>query len=203
MDCIDDFRITIKEINILIGYAKRNSIKIEKYRLFNKSAIILLCSKFEFFLENFMEEFLDDVISKNDNHSLPESIKEHLTDVVLENINSQTNIKKKTPFLSQLISLYSSEKTNAKKLGIVPNAKFKMGKHGEKEVKSLFIRFGFSDFINQSDLIPFFTSFNSLLAIRNNIVHEDATPSLTHNDVCKFLDDITFFVNLVDSTFLY
>lgn len=62
------------------------------------------------------------------------------------------------------------------------------------EIERLLKTFGFKEFVTVDLIKTFFVRFNSLNAIRNNIVHEDATPSLTHQDVKDYLDAVIDFI---------
>ena len=83
------------------------------------------------------------------------------------------------------------------------NAKFNYGKHGQKEIEKLLTTFGFSKFTKEESTISFMKKFNSLNAIRNNIIHEDATPSLTNKDVENHFKNISNFISrkIFDSNF--
>lgn len=56
MDSIDNFRNSLSEFDILIDYARRNISKVDKYQLFIKLSVVLLSTKLEVFIEDFVEE---------------------------------------------------------------------------------------------------------------------------------------------------
>lgn len=56
MESIDNIRISLSEIDVLLDYASQNIGTISKYQLFNKVSIVLLSTKFEVFIEEFLEE---------------------------------------------------------------------------------------------------------------------------------------------------
>ncbi len=79
--------------------------------------------------------------------------------------------------------------------------KFDYGTHGEKEIKRLFCLIGIEDIFIQAEASDDINSaridirgkINSMTHIRNNIIHEDATPSLTHVEIKDFLSVIRGF----------
>ena len=71
MDTIDHIRVSLSEIDILLDYASRNSANIHKYQLFNKVSIVLLSTKFEVFLEDFIDEHSTRMLNGHTNATLP------------------------------------------------------------------------------------------------------------------------------------
>ena len=53
------------------------------------------------------------------------------------------------------------------------------------------------DFVAKTEVIMILKGLDSLIAIRNNIIHQDATPSLTHNDIKQHKNKIIRFVELL------
>ena len=193
-----EFDDAINEIRLLINYSKRNKNDRSRYAAFNKASIILLCAKFEAFIESFLEEYCFLHLNNSSNHNLDLDISEHITDILLENlIELKSNkIKRKQP-LKILTELYGEKEIkpcNSYKI----NAKFKYGKHGQNEVERLLNTFGFKTYSQSQEVQLFLSKFNSLNNIRNNIIHEDATPSLTHQDVENYLSDIELFISNLD-----
>lgn len=184
-NAISDFDSAITEVDILIRYASRNLKSIDKYATFNKSALILLCSKFEAFIEEYLEEYAYECCQKCNNKNIDSVLFNHLLDVQLNQLEKvKHNKTKRLPFL-QNISLLVETKKNLLN-GFEVDSKFSFGKHGQKELTKLLMKFGFESFNNQKIDEEFYKKFNSLFNIRNNIIHEDATPSLTHKDVKDF-----------------
>jgi len=195
---VDFFDETTKEIELLIRYAKRNKNDFLRFSTFNKSAIVLLCSKFEAFLENFLEEYSFLHLTHSNNKTLDRNIYEHLIDNLIDTIEISKNKKiKRKPHIENLSLLCGTEEINDL-LSYKINAKFKYGKHGQKEIEKLMSNFGFSRLIKTESSIKFLRKFNSLNAIRNNIIHEDATPSLTTNDVELHYKNIADFIKELD-----
>ena len=178
-----DFQETMDEVQILINYAKRNTKNIARYSTFNKSAIVLLCSKFESFLENFLEEFAFRHANISDGIRMDTQILEHYTNVIIDELTKITLKEKRKPLIEKMVTLHNNEPCDLTEYQI--NAKFNYGKHGQKEIQRLILSFGFEEFIQQVNPI-FFNQFNSMNHIRNNIIHGDATPGLTHQDVLSY-----------------
>lgn len=195
----DFFDDTKNEIELLINYAKRNKNNLLRFSTFNKSAIVLLCSKFEAFLENFLEEYVYLHMNKSNNKTLENSIYEHLIDNIIESLEVTKSKKLKRKPHIQNLSLLCGEAEITDFSNFKVNARFNYGKHGQKEIEKLLTTFGFSKFIKEDDSQSFLKKFNSLNAIRNNIIHEDATPSLTSKDVENHFKNISKFIGDLDN----
>jgi len=194
----DFFDDTKDEIELLINYAKRNRKNLLRFSTFNKSAIVLLCSKFEAFLENFLEEYVFLHTSNSNNKNLDNNIYDHLIDNLIESIEITKNKKvKRKPHIENLSALCGGDEiSNLNDFKV--NAKFNYGRHGQKEIEKLLTTFGFSKFVKNEESLGFLKKFNSLNAIRNNIIHEDATPSLTSKDVENHFESISNFIKQLD-----
>lgn len=190
----DFFDETKNEIELLLNYSKRNKKNLLKFSTFNKSAIVLLCSKFEAFLENFLEEYVYLHMSKSNNKTLDSNIYEHLIDNLIESLETTKTKRVKRKTHIENISLLCGANEISDLTNFKVNAKFNYGKHGQKEIEKLLTTFGFSRFTKEKSTISFMKKFNSLNAIRNNIIHEDATPSLTNKDVENHFKNISDFI---------
>lgn len=197
LEAVENFNDAIKEIKLLLDYSKRNQKDLHKYATFNKAALVLLCAKFESFIENFLEEYAYEHIRNSNNVTLLREIYEHIVDNILDNIAStQNNLTKRKNHIKELVIL-CNEVTISTLEDFKVNPKFRGGKHGQKEVERLLKKFGFAQLLEEDIMQNFFNKFNSLNSIRNNIVHEDATPSLTHKDVQEYLSIIQKFVERI------
>ena len=192
-----EFDEAIREIHILIDSAIENETITSKYATFNKAAIVLLCGKFESFLETFLEEYGYIHLTRSSNKTLPQAISNHIVDNIINRLEYYKNNKlKRAPFISELVMLCGDEEVSCSDFRI--DSSFNYGKHGQKEVIRLLNCFGFEQFVNTVETTDFFSRFNSLNNIRNNILHQDSTPSLTHVDVNDFLNSISEFVLKID-----
>lgn len=197
----DEFHEAIKEIQLLINYSKRNQRDALKYKAFNKAATVLLCAKFESFIENFLEEYAYELICNSTNKTLCKELFEYIIDDIIKYLeDTKNNKEKRKQHINKLVDLCSSnEIENLDFYRQHINSKLKMGKHGQKEIERLLTNFGFGEIIGTPTIVDFFRQFNSLNSIRNNIIHEDATPSLTHTDVQNYLYIVNSFVRQIQS----
>ena len=192
-ESVNDFNEAIKEIHILIENANLSISDNLKYRTFNKSSIVLLCGKFESFIEGFLEEFGFYILNNFSNKQLETYIKEHLIDVLIKDLdNKKNNPIKREEVLMKFVKILGNDEVLCNEFEI--NSKFSYGKHGQSEVIKLLKKFGFNEFANSDENKIFYEKFNSLNNIRNNILHQDSTPSLTHQDVEKYLAVLEMFI---------
>jgi len=199
LDATTEFAEASLEITVLIDYARRNKKEIHKYQAFNKAALVLLCAKFEAFLEAFLAEYCYAHMELSSNKNLDENIYDHLVSHLLEVLEPTKNNKRKRKEAIDNLALLCGDVEIKPCTGFEVNARFKYGKHGEKEVVRLLDTFGLKSVLDDACLTDFFRKFNSLNSIRNNIIHEDATPSLTHQDTEEFLENIQTFVSCIDN----
>lgn len=185
----------VDEIELLIIYSKKNQGNVLRYSTFNKSALVLLCSKIEAFIESFLDEYAYNQMSILSNKTISRDIFNHIIDQIITDLEcTKGKINKRRVHIDNLVRLCGDEEIfpiNDMKVC----SKLKMGKHGQAELERLLRTFGFSQILPELEVSGFFQKFNSLFSIRNNIIHEDATPSLTHNDVQSYLDVMKFFAN--------
>lgn len=199
MDSIDDFRKRLKEIDILVCYARHNAKDITKYQIFNKVAIILLITKFEVFVESFMDEHSRKVLEQHTNMTFPMSVKGHYIETAIARAYEKKTVDKKEEIIKNLLCLYSSKEEKLLSLiGIRPKLTFSLGKHGQNELEEMFKCHGMERFIKSSEVLPLLEKINSMIAIRNNIIHEDATPSLTHIDVEQYQQALIKLIDLLE-----
>lgn len=193
-ESVSDFKEAIKEIHVLIDNANISIHDNLQYRTFNKSSIVLLCGKFESFLESFLEEFSYYILNNFSNKNLDSFIKEHLIEVLIHELeNKKNNLSKREEVLMKFVKILGEQEVLCNDFEI--NAKFNYGKHGQNEVTKLLKKFGFNDFAESEENKVFYEKFNSLNNIRNNILHQDSTPSLTHQDVTNYLTTLDNFVD--------
>lgn len=198
LSATQDFNSALVEVNILITYATRNTSNINKYATFNKSAIILLCAKFEAFVEEFLEEYAYECCNRTTNKSIDSPLMNHILDCLISNLdNVKNNTARRRPVLNQISSLVESS-TNPMN-GFTVDSKFSFGKHGQRELTKLLTKFGYKTFNETKTTEGFYRLFNSLFNIRNNIIHEDATPTLTHRNVRSYKDLLEKFVEDIDN----
>lgn len=199
LEATEDFYDAINEIQLLIKYAKRNIKDSIKYATFNKASTVLLCAKFEAFIENILEEYAFLHLTNSTNKTICGELQSILIVDLIDKLESvKFSIDKRNPHIESLVQLCGEEECETLN-NFKIKAKFRGGKHGQKEVEKLLRDFGFGHLIEDSLVKMFFIKFNSLYSIRNNIIHEDATPTLTHADVQGYLDNIIFFVDMLNN----
>lgn len=198
MDSIDEFQDRLKEIDSLVRYARRCNKDISEYQMFNKIAIVLMITKFEVFVENFIDEHSRKVLEQHTSKTILDSIRESYVKEIVASAYMNKKIKKKEDIVKNLLCLYGPTENNLLSLmKFRPKLAFNMGKHGQKELESIFICHGMESFIKSREVSHLLESINSLIDIRNNIVHTDATPSLTDVDVIRYKQCLVDFADLL------
>lgn len=194
MDSIDYFTDSLREVDILLEYAKKNTRTPEKYQLFNKSAIILLVTKFEVFIESFFEEHLNRQLRGLTKDTFPEQMRYAYLESAISKMNELGKItNKKDPLAKELSKLYQYSGGNLSSIRMIaPSTNFPNGKHGQKDMNRLFENHGLKVFFTRPDIVSLFSQINSCIGIRNSVIHQDAAPTLTHQDVAKHKATIMF-----------
>lgn len=203
IDSIDAFKERIKEIDILLTYARNNQRTLDKYKLFNKTAVVLLCTHFEVFVESFVAEHVDALRACYKSDTMPQYMKDNYIDDTIKSIKDHAYPSKKTKPLKALFRLHDSKVFD---MSAIPNLKIDMkysfGKHGQEDTARLFCKFGFKDFVDSSSFKEPFRNINSAINIRNNILHEGSAPNLSHNDVVTYKNDFLKFACDLESHLL-
>lgn len=200
MDSIDHLRDSMSEIDIILSYAAHNTSNIKKYQMFNKIAIVLLSTKFEVFIEEFIDEHSMKSISGHTNITFPAALKNAYIDTAVEKTENVKSRGDKNNYLQSLLKLLGNDGVSLSGIGnIRPSIKFNYGKHGQKEIEAMFDRHGMGAFIKTPPSQACLTMLNSLIAIRNNVIHQDASPGLTHQTIKDHKDNVLAFVNLVEA----
>ena len=178
---------------------------------------MLLSGKFENFVELVAEEYIFLVNNLNLRSSLlPETIKlSHTYSIIkqldkeLERSISSDESGTITRLLNEIGQIWVLDAA-FNRLNI--NCKFSYGKHGEKELIKLFLPLGISDVFAEVKVsipdenigneqtqkkVDFKGVFNSVMHMRNNILHQNASPSLTHESVREYKFALQGFANAV------
>lgn len=136
---VDDFKRRLSEIEILITYARNNQRTLDKYKLFNKTAIVLLCSHFEVFVETFIAEHVDVLKSSYNSTTLPQYMKDNYIDDTVKAYKDNPQPSKKQKPLKALFQLHSSSAVSMSSLNdLMLEIKYGFGKHGQGETDKLF-----------------------------------------------------------------
>jgi len=208
--CFDDFQSALLEVELILYYARRNQKNSRKYYTFIKSALILLISKFEAFLENLIVDYIE-LIEKMGlrPEDLPEVLKLHCIDKLIDERfiteirNHRANVLTTIEMMSRLC--FGDDKVES----IDIDTSFDYGKHGENSINKLFSRIGIQDVFESCKIyekretlssdeaidipVNIAADVNALTNIRNNILHGDATPSLTHEQLENYKKHIIMF----------
>ncbi len=197
---LQDFLNTLEEVTILLLAAEDSVADEVKYAVYNKSALLLLSGKFENYIESVAEQYVFIVNQLNlPANRIPDILRLHhalgiLSKVDLHRNNGRADEIKK--IFSEVSSIWITELTfNSLKI----DCKFTYGKHGENELKKLFVPLGIEDvfvrvkvFVPEENLsdgllttreVDFKGVFNSVMGTRNNILHQNASPNLTHTAI--------------------
>jgi|SRR5690348_1656052 len=176
-----------------------------------KSSVLLLMTKVESFLESILEEcryFLEQCDLKTSvlpNEMIVAILQSTFDDSLIAkvrsgNIQALERLKHLSPFLS-----------GSRSVNLPIEIKFSYGRHGENEVRKIFKKMGVADIFHSVGLLESakasdndFSSvitadINSLTAIRNNIIHSDASPAFTVEQVEGFVGRFSTFALLVVS----
>jgi hypothetical protein len=201
-EILTDFLHTLKEVDVLLSSAEQCVTEEDKYPAFNKSALLLLSGKFENFVEVLTEEYISQVSSLNLRSSIvPEAMKLHHSYAILSKVDSHKN-NGKLDEVKQILNEIGEMWTRDTSIGTLNiECKFSYGKHGDKELQKLLAPIGIRDVFADVDVyvveesigdepatkkVDFRGAFNSVVHMRNNILHQNASPSLTHVTVREY-----------------
>lgn len=200
MDSIDQIRNNIGEVDMLLDYASNNTGNIKQYQMFIKASVVLLSTKFEVFLEEFIDEHSRMVLAGHTNATISTELKNKYIDTAVDMVRETNNRTKKNQYLSMVSKLLTNSGESISTFSSIrPSTKFSFGKHGQKEIEALFERHGLKTFITSEPIRNSLQIMNSLFSIRNNVIHEDASPTLTHQTINDHKDNIMHFVDLLEN----
>lgn len=187
-----EFEESLKEFDLLLELAAKADVddESEQYAVFLKCALLLLTTKFECFLEELVEEVGNWIRNENIPCSvLPIEMATHYTHRRSCNVESHYNRAKFDDIRvssTALARFWLDQDSGDFEI----DCKFSYGRHGDKEVAKLLRRIGVPEpfdviavEIEQPDgttqQVDMAGIVNSLTAIRNNVLHENASPLLT------------------------
>lgn len=212
----DKFFETIEEVSYLNDLSKKEHSS-SKDIIFYKVIILLLCAKIETFVKGSSNEYIDLLISKKLSVSqIPESLK-------IEIINNEIN-KINNDGINKYIMTVNNHK-RAELLSMIWNPNYKLEKlfdsfslsisnNGTNAFEDCYKKIGFPKII--TDMISYervdsigeietITShsikdtINSIISMRHNIIHDDATPTITESDIDLFIAICKDFVIKIDN----
>ena len=195
------FKETLAEVDALLFIASYHEYDVVTYGSLNKSAILLLTAKFENYIENTIEEYVAYVNKfKLNSKRIPEVSKLKHTVYKLKDFEQYCKEDKKYEAciaFQEIGTLWGSARIFST---LKVDNKFAYGKHGGKDIEKLFDQVGLN---NIFDKIKIYKKVEALIGVqkeerdvagivnavigqRNCIIHEDKTPSLTHQDVYDY-----------------
>lgn len=200
-----DFSSSLNEVNELLLLAEGQSADNQRLvAALNKAALILLAAKFESFLENLVETYVY-MISQSDisRDKLPTKIRYHHFLKILSPIIENNNLSTEK---LEVICRNIAEFFTGNQIELKINTRFNYGKHGSSEVEKLLGKIGISDIfgvfmcVNQriESEIDIAGDINSMTSIRNNIIHGDADPALSTDQVRGYVKKIELWSNCLN-----
>ncbi|MEL3961295.1 HEPN domain-containing protein [Lysinibacillus endophyticus] len=210
--CEINFNNTLKEVILIEELANLfadNPEEVKYYKALNKTAVLLLSSKFEVFLEECVAEFIDTINSLRINkNKISSYLKVKHSTIIIENLlqiyKHDRKVDKVAEELKKLAECWD-DKEESIILNI--NNKFNYGSHGSNEVIELFrnidipnvfevvrvTRSSDSMLSDEEILVDFKGKLNSFINIRNGITHQDQTTNLTHKDIKDYRELFAMF----------
>ena len=165
--------------------------------------------------QEYVQELLKLNLTKNDipQELFVEIIKNEvntINKVKIENYLTKETYKER----SRVLSLIWDDKKILKSLKCAEFS-ISISNNGTNEFERVYKKIGFPNIINELedyvlnddvlDSICSLTSYsikekiNSIIHMRNNIIHDDATPQITPSDIKLFIDVVKSFVDQIDS----
>ncbi|TAE74637.1 MAG: hypothetical protein EAZ85_04265 [Bacteroidetes bacterium] len=196
-----DTAVTSDTINGLLNQEKFSNIEIEQS--FSKVAFILLMSKFEHFIETFLETYAQKKIDRNNFDELNSELSRQIINGILAEIEKLRIHKSKQNkidnYLEEL-TIFVSKNTNTDltKFKKYLETKFRYGKHGGDELKNLVKKFGFKECVDSETGKAFIMVFNNLTNIRNNIIHADTKFPYPSEELRKYLNNFIDFSDAIN-----
>jgi len=131
-DSLGEFKVSLREVDVLCDAAEAARPATDKYAIFNKAALLLIAGKFESFAESIVEEFVFKINELGlPSHQIPDTIRLQHTFYALQALEKirprQKHVEAKVLFC-ELGRLWASSE-NFTTLEV--DARLSFGKHGE------------------------------------------------------------------------
>ena len=203
IESADDFATTLVEVDLLLSESDECAPGKERANealaaALNKAALLLLMGKFEAFLESTAEEFLFAVnqVGAHARHIPERLLLEHSVQAV--SVAKDKLASGDVPGLRAVFVALGRRWSELEPCSdLVVSCKFSYGKHGEAEMVKLFKRLGIDDVFTVVTVTTLGETYdgqapttidikgmvNSLTGIRNNILHQDESPTLTSDSL--------------------
>lgn len=210
LDSFVTFNNALEEVSFLLDFANNCESTPKKYAALNKSALLLLTSKFEVFVEDVVREYIEEInLMKltvpliSDHLKMKHSITriKELVDII-EHPNKE---EKRIEVFKEIAKLWSDQHETFDELNI-PN-KFNYGKHGSKEMEKLFKNIEIENvfetiiiytdaensLLGSEEVIDLKGIINNITNQRNKITHQDQSPNVTHQEIQGYVDHLSSF----------
>lgn len=212
-----DFDAALLEVDALLDRARSGGIAEVEHTALLKGALLLLCAKVEAFLEETTSEYCFIVGNRCGlTERLPERIRISATlQFLLKPEVLTARLRSAAPegvtIMKALASLWSA---NCAVEDLDVGAKFNYGNHGSKEVGRLLEKIDLNDVFEtckisrsteladgtiETNRLSVRPTFDSITNIRNNILHSDASPSITPEQVADYRSQLLDFAEAIDN----
>lgn len=210
MQAKDEFISNINEVSFLNSKVDGD---IQNDKVLFKSIILLLCAKLEKFVKDSTKEYIKEIINlKLKQDEIPTALIKEIINNEIEKINSVT-------IENYITKSYNQER--AKIFSIIWDKKFvlntlnadefviSISNNGTTAFKNVYKKIGLPNIIQelndykQADLYSE-TSFSivdnidRVIKLRHEIIHNDATPQITHTEISLYINIFTDFVLQID-----
>lgn len=217
-DATQDFAACLEEVEFLLGTAAKCEGKPKEYSALVKASLVLLAAKFESFVEEVVEEHATKISCMRPlTLHLPKAIKVHSTLALLPDNFKESLRSGNQDAIDNLKKAASLWNDAATVENLVVDKAFNYGRHGAAEIEKIFLRVGLEyvfDSCVVEESVPSFAgeegadstpiridvkaNVNALTHLRNNILHNDSSPSLTHQQVETYKCRLVAFGEQVD-----
>lgn len=212
-----DFDESIKEVTYLNTLSESDA---KNDKIYFKVIILLLCAKLEKFVKDSTNEYIDLLLEKKlTKDKLPEKfiieiIKNELSKIQNDSVENYIH-NERSKERSKIFSLIWDEKYSLDSLQ-KKDFVVSISNNGTTAFEDTYKKIGFTDIIKNlldyqqededSGLVittstkhPISNTINKVVKIRHEIIHDDATPSITKNDVDLYVEIFKEFVKQVDA----
>lgn len=206
----DNFLQSLLEVQLILRQARRTHGNAMEYNICIKSALLFLVAKFEAFLEDVVSEYIQTIENTGLHPSdLPDVLKLHCADNLIDE-KFISDLRKHRPSALRTIERVSKLCVGQEAIASLDLDKtFDYGRHGHRAVGHLFSRIGIA---NVFEACPIFENIqtitgrvrvavdiqgdiNALTYYRNTILHDDITPSVTHEQINNHRKHLVQFSN--------
>lgn len=215
-DATGEYITSIEEVRNILQLAASTTDQNQLVSGLTKAALVLLSGKFESFAESIADEYVYEASQACRQASeIPLALRVHHSVKLLGDIGSFKHHQRHAAAEEVFVELAQLWTDGGRPPKLNVDCKFSYGKHGEEELRRLFRTVGLNDVFDIVNVQPsaetmlessegrrmdFKGVFNSLTNLRNNILHQDASPNLTPFQVLETADLTKRFAVGLDRT---